>query len=80
MKGLDRFTLTASSLWNLILYVIISNTDSTSSSTFFEMPYENDVAKVKRSGLMYFYDNFLVSLEVAIIFVVPAEVATFSKH
>lgn len=44
------------------------------------MPYENDVAKVKGSGLMYFYDNFLVSLEVAIIFVVPAEVATFSKH
>lgn len=59
---------------------IISNTDSTSLSIFFVMPYGYDSAKVKRSGLKYFCDNILVSLEIAIILLIPYEVANFSKH
>lgn len=44
------------------------------------MPYGYDSAKVKRSGLKYFCDNILVSLEIAIILLIPYEVANFSKH
>lgn len=53
---------------------------SATSTIFFVMPYGYDLAKVKRSGLKYFCDNILVSLEIAIILFIPSEVATFSKH
>lgn len=43
------------------------------------MPYGYDLAKVKRSGIKYFRDIILVSLEVAIILLIPPEVATFKN-